>query len=182
MAEHPAYATVGRIRRAHGVRGELAVEVLTDAPDAFFAPGARLFVGTPDGSLLIPPGTNEPRTVIVEDVRPFQEAILLTLASIDDKTEADKWRGRHLLVPFDELEEPAEGEVFLHELAGMQVRDAAGTSVGEVLDWYRLPNGLLLDIKTPHGVRSLPYNEAFVKQVDRAARTMTVEIPDGLFD
>jgi 16S rRNA processing protein RimM len=182
VGEHPAYASVGRIRRAHGVRGELAVEVLTDAPDAFFAPGARLFVGTPDGSLLIPPGSTEPRTVIVEDVRPFQEAILLTLESIVDKTEADKWRGRHLLVPFDELEAPADGEVFLHELAGMHVIDAAGAPIGTVRDWYQLPNGLLLDIATPTGVKSFPYNEAFVKHVDRTARTMTVEIPDGLFD
>ena len=164
------------------MRGELAVEVLTDAPGAFFAPGARLFVGAPDASLLIAPGTKEPRTVIVEDVRPFQEDILLTLETIEDKTEADKWRGRHLLVPFEELEAPEDGEVFLHELAGMQVNDLAGAPIGTVLDWYRLPNGFLLDVRTPNGVKSLPYNEAFVRNVDRAARTMTVEIPEGLFD
>ena len=40
---------VGRVRRAHGIRGELAVEVITDAPDAIFAPGRRVFAGTVDG-------------------------------------------------------------------------------------------------------------------------------------
>ena len=47
----PDCASVGRVRRPHGVRGELVVEALTDEPDAIFAPGRRLFQGTPDGSL-----------------------------------------------------------------------------------------------------------------------------------
>ena len=46
------YYLVGRVRRAHGIRGELVVEALTDAPDAVFAPGRRVFVGTAEGDLV----------------------------------------------------------------------------------------------------------------------------------
>ena len=49
--EGTSHAIVGRVRRAHGVRGEVVVQLLTDAPDAIFAPGARLFAGTIAGDI-----------------------------------------------------------------------------------------------------------------------------------
>ena len=47
----PEYAIVGRVRNAHGIRGELVVEPITDAPDAVFASGRRVFAGTVAGDL-----------------------------------------------------------------------------------------------------------------------------------
>ena len=50
---------VGRVRRAHGIRGEIVVELMTDAPDAIFAAGARVFQGTAAGDLWHDPKTGE---------------------------------------------------------------------------------------------------------------------------
>ncbi|MGH7671150.1 MAG: hypothetical protein ACRENQ_16830, partial [Gemmatimonadaceae bacterium] len=47
----PEFLIVGRVRKAHGIRGELVVEPITDAPDAIFAPGRRVFAGTPSGDV-----------------------------------------------------------------------------------------------------------------------------------
>jgi len=47
----PAFIIVGRVRKAHGVRGEVVVEPITDAPDAIFASGRRVFAGTAAGDL-----------------------------------------------------------------------------------------------------------------------------------
>lgn len=177
----PDLAIVGRIRRAHGIKGELVVELLTDTPDAIFAPGCRVFAGTTDGELWRDPETGESRDLTVAGSRDFKEGILLSLEEIADRTEAEQWVGRFLLAPFSELEPPAEGEVYLHELDGMRVVDASGAAVGEVSAWYKLPQGILLDLRTPRGELSVPFGEPFVLGVDRAARTITVAIPDELF-
>ena len=177
----PDVASVGRVRRPHGLRGELVVESLTDEPDAIFAPGRRVFRGQADGSLYLAPGSNEPAPLTVTALRPFKEGWLICFAEIADRNEAEKWNGRHLLVPVEELSEPAEGEVFAHELVGMTLVDAAtGREIGPVVEFYDLPQGLLLEFKTEGGLVNLPFVDEFVTEVDREARRITVTLPDGL--
>lgn len=177
----PDCASVGRVRRPHGVRGELVVESLTDEPDAIFAPGSRVFQGTPDGTLWLDPRAKAPRELTVTGVRPFKEGFLITFEEITDRTEAERWNGRHLLVPVEELSEPEEGEVFAHELVGMQLVDADSASpIGEVVEFYELPQGLLLEFRTAAGLASLPFVDEFVDEVDREARIIRVRLPDGL--
>lgn len=177
----PDCASVGRVRRAHGVRGELVVEALTDEPDAIFAPGRRLFRGTESGELYIAPSTRGPVELTITGLRPFKEGWLLSIEGINDRSESEKWNGRHLLVPVEELSEPAEGEVFAHELVGMQlVDDETGEPLGEVTEFYQLPQGLLLEFRHKESVANLPFVDEFVREVDRAGRRIVVRLPDGL--
>ncbi len=169
------------MRRAHGVRGELVVELMTDAPDAIFAPGARVFQGTSDGDIWRDPKTGETRELKILSSRPFKGGLLVMLDAVTDRTEAERWNDRHLLVPFAELNEPEEGEVFLHELAGMRVLDETGETLGDVRGFFQVPLGLLLDIRTERGDVALPFNERFVRDVNRTGRTLIVAIPDELF-
>jgi 16S rRNA processing protein RimM len=174
------YASVGRVRRAHGIRGELVIELLTDAPEAIFATGRRVFAGTVDGTLWLDPDTGAERACTVTTSRPFKDGLLVMIEGIASRTEAERWRGRHLLAPFSELTPPAEGEVYLHELEGMQVLDLAGAEVGVVSGWNQLPNGILLDVSGARGTVHVPFNDAFVRAVDRSGRRLTVEIPEEL--
>ena len=179
----PDCASVARVRRPHGVRGELAVEALTDEPDAILAPGRRLFQGTHEGGLWLDPKTGAPRELHVTGLRPVKDGWLLTLQEIADRTEAERWNGRQLLVPVEELSEPEEGEVFAHELVGMTLVDAVnGETLGEVIEFYDLPQGLLLEFRGPRGVHSVPFVEEFIGDVDRAARRISVRLPDGLIE
>lgn len=179
----PDCASVGRVRRPHGVRGELVVESLTDEPDAILAPGRRVFQGTHEGGLYLDPRTKQPRALTVTGLRPFKDGFLVTFDLIGDRTEAEKWNGRHLMVPVEELSEPDEGEVFAHELVGMQlVDDATEAALGEVVEFYELPQGLLLEMRTPKGLVSVPFVEEFVIDVDRETRTIRVALPDGLME
>jgi len=179
--DRPALLAVGRIRRAHGVRGEVMVELLTDAPDAIFAPGRRVFVGAIDGTPLRDPHTGAGLTVGVTGARDFQDGLLVTFDAIGDRNAAEQWRGRTILAPLSELAPPDDDEVYEHELEGLAVHDTAGTPLGRVSAWYRLPHCILLDVATPRGVVSVPYNERFIVRVDRAARTLTADIPDDLY-
>jgi 16S rRNA processing protein RimM len=172
------YAIVGRVRNAHGVRGELVVELLTDAPDAIFASGRRLFAGTVDGDF----ARGAPQ-LTVSSSRPFKGGLIVSLQEIRDRDAADLWRNRYFLVPTRELPPPAEDEVYHHELVGMRVERASGELVGEVVGLYELPLGLTLEVAPPGRPTILiPYRPEFVTAVDVKARVMTIEPPEGLLE
>jgi 16S rRNA processing protein RimM len=157
------------------------VELMTDAPDVIFASGARVFQGTAAGDIWRDPKSGEVRELKIGTSRPFKGGLLVTLDAVADRTEAERWNDRHLLVPVEELTEPEEGELFLHELAGLRVLNESGTAFGEVRGFYRVPHGVLLDVHTDRGDVALPFNEQFVREVNREGRSITVAIPDELF-
>ncbi|HYV96884.1 MAG TPA: ribosome maturation factor RimM [Gemmatimonadaceae bacterium] len=170
-------APVGRVRKPHGLHGELVVEIMCDDPGAMFAPGRRLFADHDE--------------VRVVRARPFKEAMLVTLASVPDRTAAEAWRGRELSVPLSELAPLEEGELRVRELIGMVVRGLEGRragglegngAIGVVSDVLQLPHGQLLQVTTPRGIVSVPYVPAIVVNVDVESRTITIDPPEGLLE
>ena len=187
----PHYALVGLVRKAHGIRGELVVEALTDAPDAIFASGRRVFAGTPDGDPLPPPRVRgaaaadaEPLALTVRASSPFKGGLIVHFDGLTDRNEAELWRGRYLLLPLAELPAPAEDEVYHHELLGMRMVLADGAPVGRVTDLYELPQGVVLDVRRDDGKGTvvIPYRPEIVTAVDVAARVITIDPPEGLIE
>lgn len=167
---------VGRLRRAHGVKGDLITEAITTQPAAIFAAGRVLYAGTADGDA-DPKG----RTLTVtRATERFDGSWLVTFAEIGDRELAAQWHARYVLAPRAELAPPAEGDAYVHELVGMHVLLESGGVLGEVIETYELPAGLALDVKYGKGTALLPY--AFVRAVDRVARTITAAPPEGLFE
>ena len=168
---------VGRVRKAHGIRGELLVEPITDAPDAVFVSGRRLYAGSAGGD-----PSPDGQELHITAVRQHMDSVRLTLAEVPDRSAAELWRGRFLLVPQDELPPPAEDEVYLHDLIGMQVVHVDGRALGAVVDTYELPQGLMLDVRPANGGQTyfVPWRDEILVQVDEAARRITVDPPEGL--
>ena len=176
--ESPEFAIVGRIRKAHGIRGEVVVEPLTDAPDAVFAPGRRVFAGTASGDR-----ARDGAELAVDTVRPFREGLLVRFDRIPDRTAAELWRDRYLLLPVAELAPLADGEVYIHDLVGMKVVLASGEPLGAVLEVYELPQGLVLDVKRDGGgTVMLPFSPDVVIRIDSAGRLLEVSPPEGILD
>jgi 16S rRNA processing protein RimM len=118
----------------------------------------------------------------IENVRPFKGGMMVKFAGVPDRNEADLLRGRYVFSPFDELEPPAEDEVYLHDLLGMRVELDSGTAVGEVTAYYELPQGLTLDVKTAKGSVLVPYRPEIVERTDTEARVVVVKSDVGMFD
>jgi 16S rRNA processing protein RimM len=177
----PAFIIVGRVRKAHGIRGEVVVETITDAPEAIFASGRRVFAGTAGGDLA-PNGLE----LHIRSARPFNEGLLVGFAELPDRTAAELWRGRYLLLPAGELPPPDEEEVYVHELVGMRVELETGEVVGTVEETYDLPQGLAIDVRRtePRDKETvmLAYDERTVASVDKAERVIVVTPPDGLLE
>lgn len=175
----PALAVVGMIRNAQGIRGEVVVEPITDAPDAVFASGRRVLLGDSTGNTSKP---GSERALVIEDSRPFKGGMIVKFEELADRNAAELLRGRYLLAPFDELEPLREGEIYLHDLIGMQVELDNGQKVGEVTSYYELPQGLTLDVATARGSVLVPYRPEVVERANGDARVIIVKSDVGLFE
>ncbi|MDY6870789.1 MAG: ribosome maturation factor RimM [Actinomycetota bacterium] len=166
---------IGRVAKAHGVTGELVVEVRTDDPDARFVPGARLRGRGPRGA---------ERAFVVESVRPHDGRLLLRLDGVADRTAADALRGTVFLVGSGDLppiEDP--DEYYDHQLEGLLVRTVDGVDVGTVAEVLHTAAGELLSVKTPGGAEILvPFVTAIVPRVSLADGLVEIDPPEGLLD
>jgi 16S rRNA processing protein RimM len=179
----PELIIVGRVRKAHGIRGDLVVEPITDEPDAVFAPGRRVFAGTVTGD-----PAKDRRELHVTSASEFKGGLIVHFEEIGDRTVAETWRERYFLVPADELSPLGDDEVYLHEIPGMRVELESGEPVGTVVATYELPQGLTLEVeragagedaRTPTVL--VPYDRV-VTNIDREARLITIDPPAGLLD
>ena len=184
-AAGPEYVLVGRVRKAHGIRGEVVIEPFTDEPAAVFAAGRRVFVGTADGELA--PGAP---VLSIERARPPGGAggWIVKAAEIATRTDAERWRDRWLLLQRDELPPPEAGEVYLDDLVGLAVIEATpeggeGAALGTVGEVYELPQGIVLDVvRDGRTVVCLPFSEDVVRELDVEGKRVVVVVPPGLLD
>lgn len=175
----PALAVVGMIRNAQGIRGEVVVEPITDAPDAVFASGRRVLLGDSTGDTS---KADPSRALVIEDSRPFKGGMIVKFEELADRNAAELLRGRYLLAPFEELEPLGDDEIYLHDLIGMTVQLDNGERVGEVTSYYELPQGLTLDVATARGSVLVPYRPEVVDRADGDARVIVVKSDVGLFE
>lgn len=157
-----AVATVGR---AHGLRGEVAVDVRTDAPAERFAVGSQL--DSVRGRL------------VVAGARRQGERWYLTFEGVTDRTAAEALRGVELLVEAEDSDE--QDAWYPHELAGLRAELTDGTVVGEVVGLEHLPAQDALVVREADGTRSLvPFVRAIVPEVDVAGGRVVLDPPAGL--
>lgn len=169
------HLVVGRLRKPHGLKGEVTVFPLTDDPAAVFGVGRRLWVLDLEGAIVGGPLT-------VERGRAYHREWLIKFHDVDSRDALDPWRGRLLGAPVEELVPPERGEVYLHELEGFAVELKDATPLGLVTAVYELPSGVMIEVQGPKREFLLPYRREFVTDVDREARRLTVAPPEGLID
>lgn len=161
---------VGRLGRAHGIRGEVAVEPRTDEPDRRFAAGAEL---REEGG---------PRVFTVVASRWHAERLLVRFAELVDRTAAEAARGIVLVTDAPADERPADDDEFYdRQLVGLSVLSADGTPAGTVRGVLHLAQDLL-EVQTDTGVRLVPFVEALVPEVDLAAGHVRLADVAGLLD
>lgn len=167
---------VGRIVRPHGIRGEVSVEVRTDAPSQRFAVGSVL--GTD-------PAASGPLTV--ESSRWHAGHLLVRFAGVGDRDRAEPLRGVWLTVDSGQMPPPVdENEFYDHQLVGLMVVTVAGEAVGTVTDV--LHHGQDLLVIEPRagspgsGEVLVPFVAAIAVEVDLAAGKLVIDPPAGLLE
>jgi 16S rRNA processing protein RimM len=163
------YVVVGRIGRAHGLKGELFVEPRTDEPARRFAVGQSLRTRT--GSLRVAGSRTHSGRLVVR----FEE--------IESRDAAEAARGTELSCLVDPAEMPEDPEEFYdHQLVGLRVETAGGEVVGEL---ERVQHGAaqdLLVIRTPDREILFPFVSAFVPDVDVRGGRIVIDDKPGLLE
>jgi len=167
---------VGRIGKAHGLRGEVTLDVRTDEPDRRFAPGAVLRAEPPTGS------ASTLRSVTVKSARWHSSRLLAAFEEIPGRNEAEAARGLLLYADVDPHEAPADpDEYYDHQLVGLAAYDEQGRQLGEVTALVHGGAQDLLTIRTPDGRDTLvPFVKALVPEVDVVGGRLVVADRPGL--
>jgi 16S rRNA processing protein RimM len=163
---------VGRVGKAHGIRGDAFVEPWTDAPDERFSPGSRLTTE---------PADRGPLTV--ESSRDHSGKLVVHFAGVDDRNAVEALRGTVLLVPAGArpvIEDP--DEFYDTDLIGLAVRTVQGRQLGAITDVLHSPAGSLLAIDVDGREVLVPFRTEFVPVVDLAAGIAEIDPPDGLLE
>lgn len=167
---------VGRLVKAHGLKGAFKLELYTDSPKLRFVEGAVLTLQVPESSPWFG------KTVTVSELRWYNTMPVLFLKECEDRTIADTLVKAILLVDVANDEVTNEEDAwFDHQLVGLKVmRDAV--EIGVVTRVDHLPSQDLLAVETAAGEVLVPFVKAIVPVVDMKNRTLTITPPLGLFE
>ncbi|MDQ0731853.1 ribosome maturation factor RimM [Arthrobacter sp. B1I2] len=163
---------VARIGKPHGIRGEVTVQVLTDAPEDRFVPGTEF---------VVEPASAGPLTV--SSARWNKDILLLGFDEIETRNDAETLRGAKLFIETEELDGDDDDEGWYeHELVGLEAR-VGDQVVGKVAALNTMPVQDLLMVTTPEGKEILvPFVEQIVPEVNIAEGFILLTPPDGLFE
>ncbi|WP_419819143.1 ribosome maturation factor RimM [Glaciibacter flavus] len=167
---------VGRLTKAHGLKGAIKLEMFTDDPERRFVPGAVF-------SLQVPPGHAwHGKSIELIELRWYNAQPVGFFKDVPDRTAAEGLAKGILWVDQDAAELPEEENAWYdHQLVGLDVvRD--GVKVGLVARVDHFPAQDLLIVKTPAGEVMVPFVEAIVPSVDVKAGVVTITPPTGLFE
>jgi 16S rRNA processing protein RimM len=157
---------VGRITRAHGVHGEVAVLVLTEVVERF-APGS--LVRLEDG-----------RTLTVEEARPDRGRLLVRFLEVPDRGAAQALASRYVFVPASEVPDLPDGSFWPHELVGCEVVTEDGRPLGAITEVMHTPgNDVWAAVRDDHETL-IPALREVVVDVDLVSRLITVRPLPGL--
>ena len=174
--EHRSQLRVGRLTKAHGLKGALKIELYTDEPDKRFVPGATFTLQVPEESPW------HGKNLTLAEMRWYNGTAVGFFVDVTDRTQAETLARAILWIDVDTELSPDEPDAWYdHQLVGLTVmRD--GTPVGTVSRVDHFPAQDLLVVATDKGEVMVPFVSAIVPAVDIVAKTVTVTPPGGLFE
>lgn len=165
-------AVVGRIARAHGNKGQVIVNLVTDFPERRFSAGAELFLRRAEAI----------ERVTVKSVRFQHDRPVIAIDGVETMNEAEALAGAELRVPVDRLTALPEGTYYHHDLVGCRVATTAGEPVGAVTAVEESGGGSCLVVDGTGGEILIPLVTAICRTIDVAGKQIVIEAPEGLLD
>lgn len=168
---------VGLLHKPHGLGGEITAQLLSDVPERFDA-GALVYVslssGIAAGGYQSSGGSGGPVPMEITSSRRHQDRWLLRFEGCNSREEADEFRGAIMSIPKSEAI-IAEGQFLPDELVGLEVNSATGDQMGVVVAVLEYPAQDILEIRTEHGSRMIPFVRELVPEVDLDEGVITLD-------
>jgi 16S rRNA processing protein RimM len=164
----PVYLVVGFLRRSHGLRGEIIMDLYTDFPERLRS-GRKLFI------------TDEHRPMTLASARPHAKGMLVKFKGVETPEEAGRLRNQWVYVKATEVPALPEGQIYQHELFGFKVVDENDTPLGELVEIIETGANDVYVVKDESGREILlPAIPSVILDLDTAQRLMRVHLLDGL--
>lgn len=162
---------LGHIAGAHGIRGEVLIKSYTDVPEDIAAYGA-----------LHDPASK--RTFDITIVRASSKGLIARIDGVADRTAAEGLKGTKLCIDRARLPAPGDDEIYHADLIGLRADDPVGQTIGEVIAVHNFGAGDILEIRLTDTKKTelVPYNEAFVPEVDLERRRAVIVLPAAAGD
>ena len=162
------YLAIGKVVRAHGIRGEISVTVLTDFPERFETT-EWIYLGN----------EFEATPYRIEKSRWHQKNVLLTLTGITDRTEAERLRGQYVQVPIEDATPLPEGSYYLYQLVGLKVITVEGQLLGTIAEVLETGANDVYVVKGDKEIL-IPAVADVIKSVDLEKGQVIVQLIEGL--
>jgi 16S rRNA processing protein RimM len=169
-----AYLAVARFRKAHGLKGDAQLWVLTDEPEEVLTVGRVLTPIDQEGSPI-----GEP--LEIEQERAYHRSWLVKFRGVSDRGILEGWDQVLLGVPAADLTPPEEDEMYEHEIPGVTVT-VGGEAVGTVIGVLDVPGGKLISVDVNGKEVLVPFRKPILVSVSRSARQIAIDPPPGLLD
>jgi len=163
---------VGVVAKAHGLAGEVVVDVLSDAPDRF-ARGRAFQARRADGGA---------ESVVVASTRPFGQRLLVRFEGIVDRAGAERLHGLDLTIPRKDAAPLPAGRHYRFELLGLRVRTRAGAALGAVADVFATGSNDVIVVRGDGGEILLPALPDVVLEISPERGEVVVDLPPGLVE
>ena len=164
----PAYLAVGKLRHAHGVHGEILMDVLTDFPERF-QPGMVLYMDA------------EVEQLRLVKCRPHRDALLMTFEGYTTPEAVGQLRNQLVFVKTEDRPVLADGEFYHHQLLNLQVITLDGVSIGTVTEILETGASDVLVVRSATGLETLiPMVDEFIRKIDLDKREITVHLIPGM--
>jgi len=160
---------IGAVASAHGVRGQFKVKPFTTAPRDIAAYG--------------PVWAGDRRLTLTVRGMTANGLVIVSAPEVTDRDMAQALRGTSLEVDRAALPEVGDDELYHADLIGMTARTPDGTILGRIVALHDFGAGEIVEVKPAKGPSlMLPFDPAFVPEIDVGARRIILDPPDGLLD
>lgn len=163
----PVFLAVGRLRRAHGLQGEMIMNILTDFPERLVI-GKVVYVGEAH------------MPIVIRSMRPKDKEILISFDEIHDPESAVAFRNQYLFVRADEIPPLPEGEYYHHQLLGLAAVSPQGDVLGTLVDIIETgaKDVYVIRLHENQGELLVPAVEPFVLGIDLDHGKIIVSPPE----
>ena len=170
LPSEPVYLAVGLLRKPHGLRGDLLLEIYTDFPERL-KPGTQIFAG------------DKHQPLKITRRRPHNDGLILGFEGITTPEEAGRYRATVVYVPTADRPTLLEGQYYHHEIVGVTVIDETGITLGTLTEII-ITGANDVYVVTPAQGKDilLPALKEVILGVDLSAKTMRVHLLPGLLD
>ncbi|MEM7033554.1 MAG: ribosome maturation factor RimM [Chloroflexota bacterium] len=168
-SSEPRFLAIGQITKAHGVRGEVSVHVLTEFVERFDRLEAVL-VGKMDAGI----------PYQVASRRWHRDRVLIRFEGVLDRTAAENLRGQYLQIPIDEAIALEPDAYYVHQLIGLSVVTDTGRQLGQLSDILETGANDVYIVDDGENEILLPATKEVVTSIDLTTKVITIHLIDGL--